>query len=495
MTTRDRGLPDPSSAPVPSALVRNFLWLAFGEGIGRLIALGVVLYLARTLGAASFGLLGSASALVTYFNSMVGGGASYKGTREVARTPEDTAQIVRVNAAAQLVCAAGCFAVLAALLAWTPAAPAGEVGLVVVYSLSMIGVALNPDWALRGLQKMRVIALGEILHQAALAALIVLIVRGAATPLPHVAGAYVMASAIAVAFYYAALRHLGHRRAGGLDWRAVLRTARETTTISLGRLPRLLYLQGDVLLLAWLASAAVAGQFLASHRMILTFVLVGGLVRISVFPKASQLAVAAPSEVGRVQMTALRNEWLVFAPVWVACWVYADPLIALLYGPGYPQSGAVLRIMLLTVPIVGMSFVLQDLLAVAHRDRTYLVANVLTMLLHLGIAIALIRSNGAGGAAIASLIAELAGTLLLYLWRDPQTLPSAMLGPPLRTLAAALAMLVATELCASALPWLALPLGALVFAIAALGLRAVSIEELRRMIAEISALASERRRC
>ncbi len=92
------------------ALMRNLSWLALGEGVGRLVALGIVLYLARVVGAPDFGLLGSAVALVTWFAIFVAGGVDYKGVREIARNPADVATVLRVNIAAHLVCLAVVYA-------------------------------------------------------------------------------------------------------------------------------------------------------------------------------------------------------------------------------------------------------------------------------------------------------------------------------------------------------------------------------------------------
>ncbi len=472
------------------ALMRNLSWLALGEGVGRLVGLGVVLYLARVVGAQNFGLLGSASALVTYFAIFAAGGGDYKGVRGIARNPGDIATVLWVNTAAHLVCLAAAYAVLGACLAFTSIAPQGAVALVLVYSLMMVTSALDPAWALRGIENMRAVATGEILQQLLFALLLVVLVRDASTPLTVIAGAQVFSEFVQVGFNYVVLGRRVRRPANPLDWRRVLATVREALGIAVGRIPRMLYLFGDVLLLAWLATAAAAGEFLASHRLVLTFVVVGSLVRLGIFPRVSQLALVSPPRAGGMQMDALRNEWLLFAPAWVCCWIYAEPLVALLYGPGYPQTAGILRWMLLTVPVFGLSLALQDLLAVVRRDRTYIGANALAMLVHLALAYALIGTRGASGAAVAALTAELLGAALLFAWRDRDVLPARLVGKPLRVLGAAAAMLAVMYVLAALPMWVVVPAGAAAFAATALAAGAVSLRELGEMIAWLRALAS-----
>ncbi len=354
----------------------------------------------------------------------------------------------------------------------------------------MINYALNPAWALRGVEDMRAVALGEILCQLLYALLLLALVRDASTPLTLVAAAQIAAEGVRVAFLHAALRRHLRQPARPLAWARVRATIRETLGISIGRVPRMVYSQGDVLLLAWLATFAAAGEFLASHRLVLTFVAVGMLIRLSIFPRVSQLALTAPARAGGLTMDALRNEWLVFAPAWVCCWIYAEPLIALLYGPGFPQTAAILRWMLLTVPLAGASYALQDLLAVVRRDRRFIAANALVMLVHVAVAWSLIATRGALGAAYAALAAELVGVTLLFLWRDRGVLPAHLAGKPLRVLAAAGTMLAAMRLLAAFPIWLVVPAGVAVFAVAALALRAVGPAELRALRARLWALAS-----
>ena len=472
------------------ALMANFTWLALGEGIGRVVAFGVALYLARVLGAQQFGLLGSAFALVTYFGIFVVGGIDYKGVRDIARTPSAISDIVRVNTIAHFVCLAVVYAVLGVLLAFTPIAPQGDVGLVAVYALLLLAMAFNTAWALRAVEDMRTIALGAALTWGTYAILLLALVRDPDTPLALVAAAQVAGEFLEVAYFYAVLRRRGVRLVGPFAWRRVFATIREALGIMFGRIPRMVYLFGDVLLLAWLGSAAAAGEFLASHRLVLTFVAVGILIRSAILPQVSQLALASPPSAGRMQMDALRNEWLFFAPAWVCCWIYAEPLVTLLFGAEFLPSAAVLRWMLLTVPVVGLSLALQDLLAVVHRDRVYIGANTLAMLVHVAVASLLIGSQGALGAAYAAIVAEALGVVLLFRWRDRDILPARLLGKPLRVLGGAGAMLAAMALLTAWPIWAVVPLGAAVFAATVLALRAVSLADLREMREAVFALAS-----
>ncbi len=160
---------------------------------------------------------------------------------------------------------------LGVLLAFTPIAPQGDVGLVAVYALLLLAMALNTASALRAVEDMRTIALGAALTWGTYAILLLALVRDPTPSGARRRGAG-RGGILEIAYFCAVLRRRGVPDRRPVRVARVFATIREALGIMFGRVPRMMYLFGDVLLLAWLGSAAAAGEFLASGSAGVTFV-------------------------------------------------------------------------------------------------------------------------------------------------------------------------------------------------------------------------------
>ncbi|MEP7324700.1 MAG: oligosaccharide flippase family protein, partial [Gemmatimonadota bacterium] len=72
---------------------RNFLALGAGEAAARLVAFGATIYLARTLGPGSYGVIGLALAVTLYFTYLADCGIETLGVREIAADPSRVATL------------------------------------------------------------------------------------------------------------------------------------------------------------------------------------------------------------------------------------------------------------------------------------------------------------------------------------------------------------------------------------------------------------------
>lgn len=200
----------------------------------------------------------------------------------------------------------------------------------------------------------------------------------------------------------------------------------------------------------WLPSQDVAFYSLAfglaSRAMILPAIFVGVLL-----PAFAALHGAGDDrEFGRVYRTSLRSVALVGAPIAAVIAGVAPALVDLLYGPVYSPVVSLFRV-LVGVSLLG---VLRDVAWAALRAtgdrRTALSATVVTAVVDLALAAALIRTYGTGGAVAANTVAQL--TVSVWAFVAIQRMKRA--GFPVRDLvriavASALALLVSSTATAS----------------------------------------------
>jgi O-antigen/teichoic acid export membrane protein len=328
---------------------------------------------------------------------------------------------------------------------------------------------------------MRIIAFGLIFQNLLMAAAIFLLVRSPQSDLWLVPAIQVVSECFLILWYYRYLR----ARFGSLrpvfNWTQLLPTLKETLHLSLGRFPRIFYYQGDILLLAWLASAANAGEFLASHKIILSIVMVGIIYQTNALPVTSRLAAASPVNALRFQMNILRYVLISIVPLVVLGVAYADLLIHFIYGSTFSASAPIFFWMLFTVPIFAANLALQDMLIAVRRNDAFTMGTMTIMALHIAVGIWIIPGYGGTGAALACLAGELIGLLLLtaFVWRSIGHFPFSwrMFAP----IAAGIPMYVVLQ---NELPWpyvSQIALGLLAYAAIAALLRAVTRHEMRHI--------------
>ena len=73
--------------------------------MARVVAFGATIYLARTLGASGFGIIGTATAILLYCQFIADAGVDVLGARDVAHRPEDLGALVPAIVAGRLLVA------------------------------------------------------------------------------------------------------------------------------------------------------------------------------------------------------------------------------------------------------------------------------------------------------------------------------------------------------------------------------------------------------
>ncbi|MCZ6463811.1 MAG: oligosaccharide flippase family protein [Proteobacteria bacterium] len=474
-------------------LARNALWLGGGEVTARAVGFAISLYLARALDATGYGAVGIAAALVHVFDLLVRAGMAPPATREIARDAESLPEVFARVVGLRLVLAV---AVVAAVwLALPQLSSAFDVPplLLALYALSLFPVAASGNWALRGLEAMSQVAASRILERLLVLAGVLLLVREGGRDLLRVPVVEVGAAAAIAAGYYVYLcRRQGRMlriRFRASRWPGLLS---EGVPVTLSLMSRSMYLQGDVLLLGWLATAESAGQFLVSQKLVLALAGVAVVLRDASFPATSRMVREDPAAALRLQAGMLRYALIALAPAVAVGLVFATPLVAALFGGEYDVAPRVLRIMLFTLPVVALAGNLRNLLIAAAQPHPLPRADALAAGVHVVLGVALIPLWGAVGAAAACLAGEcVAAALLARIVRD-------RLGsvPWERR---ALAPMAAAGLMAGVLAtdWAGLPLricaGGLVYAVAAIGLGALRRDELHQLASQLRDLTGSRR--
>jgi O-antigen/teichoic acid export membrane protein len=349
--------------------LRNTLSVAGADAASRLIGFVVTVYLGRVLGASAFGLLGIGFAVLGYVVLFSSPGVQVIGTRDVAAGTG--AELVADVNSLRLILAALLTTMIAAWCVWLVREPEARLVIVIV-SASALPLALSPDWFFQGKEQLFPVSVSKVLMYG-----VYLIV---ALWLVHSAGDVDLAAVAFTAGNLAAtvvLLALLRRSHGTLSlrwswssWRTlVVRSyplgVSSFLTQTVTNLP--------ILIVGIFLTTGDAGAFNAAMKLVF-FVLIVDRVFYAVFlPAVSRHGSEAGEPFRRMVFLGLKIVLLVTMPVVLIGIALATPIIALVFGPEYPEAVPVLQYLLPYVPFTLANTVVMTALIAVHRQRDYMV--------------------------------------------------------------------------------------------------------------------------
>jgi PST family polysaccharide transporter len=401
-----------------SPLGRNLLYLYLVQGANYLFPLLTLPYLSRVLGPGGFGLLAVGQSLAFYLQLLTDYNFALSGTREVARHREDPKALSRILSGvlgAKLLLVLPAF--LLALLALRLPVLQGQEKVVFSALFWAVAWGLSPVWFFQGLERMRRVALLELLTRALATFGVFLLVRGPeGVHLPLLLNGVAALGASLLGYFWLA-------REVGL---ALPRLGEAFLYLRLGwslfffRLAVSLYTAANPLILSLFVPPAQVGLYAGAER--LTKALLGMVEPFNraFFPRLSHLVHADPLRAGTLgrRILSLMGALGVVGALLVA--LFAPQAVSLFLGRGYEGSVPLMRTLALLLPLVALSNFLgiQWMLAWG-MDRAFNAIIVLGGLGNLLLASLLAHRFGAQGMAWAVVLVEawVTGAMWFYLAR------------------------------------------------------------------------------
>ncbi|MHB1413092.1 MAG: flippase [Thermoleophilia bacterium] len=140
------------------------------------------------------------------------------------------------------------------------------------------------------------------------------------------------------------------------------------------------------------------------------------------------------------------SRWLLALslPMAVGGWLLADPLIRTLLGSRYAPAATALAVLIWTVPVWFITFLQGNILTIIERQKTVALVGLVNMILNFAMNLLVIPIFGFTGAAVTTLLTELAGLIqMFYLLRKNISLAgTAVTALKVTALAAAMGVLV-----------------------------------------------------
>lgn len=373
----------------------------------------LILFLPRYLGDEGLGKIVFATSVVAILLVFTNLGTSTFTVKQVAvdrgRLPDLLWNAYGMRLATALVLAALLVAVVSLLR------PDGEAR-AVFYVAAGILVAMSLDQAqiaaIQGLEKMRWLSLAEVMNKATVTGIGILLLvtgHGVVTYALVILLGYLVS--LAVNGTYLARGHLDRPRFSVTTCRQLVR----------GGLPFFLaasitqvYQWGDVVTLGLLTRAAVVGWYGAAIQLYATVNVVPLVLTTALLPALSRLHARRDDSLRRITRKSMAVILMAGLPIALGTAMLSGEIIDLLgYPDSFTNSVPLLAILALSVPITGMLMLVGTTAFATDQQSRWVkvmaLATALNVLLNLALIPLFDRSygNGAIGAALASVVAEL----------------------------------------------------------------------------------------
>jgi O-antigen/teichoic acid export membrane protein len=451
----------------------------------------LTIFLPRYLGAAALGQFHLANSLWAILAIAVTFGMDILLTKEIARDSSKTGRLFGTTVVLRLLLYGVALALLTLYLRLA-GYPADTVAVIYVIGIgNLIWQLIGACQAvLQGLERMEYISLGLIagkLFNTIASITLLLLGYGVLT----IAAVTIGAALLNLIIQLISMRRLRSREP---NWhiRDLLRfDPRLAAWMLRASLPYLfsgiflvVYMQIDVVIISLLVNEETVGWYGAADHLFGTFLFIPAVFMKAVFPALSRLYTNDPAALPRLMQRSFNLLLLLSVPIGLGLLVLADPIVLLLLGRDFADSGPVLAIFGLVLILTYQNILLGKFLISIDRQNAWTAVMAVATLATLPLDLILIPwcvrtfGNGAMGGALAFVITE-GAMLVAGLW----LLPAGSLGRTTTSLAGR--VLIAGLLMAAVAWWLRdafLPIpiaaGALVYTTLAFLLRAIPREDL-----------------
>lgn len=466
-----------------TTVVKNASVLLISQLITWALTLVLTVVLARMLGAELVGEYTVASSIWTIMGVFINFGIDTLLVKEIARAPEKTPELVGTTLIARtllymLSCAIVALYVYLAHFSTT-----------VLVLVALLGVAqlitqiyLAVQSALQGLELMEYVSLAGIASRivnTALGIAVLLLGFGAY----GIAIITILAMAIGCAIQIVFLRRHSRIRFAfnAAQIGSILRAGLPYLASSLGLVA---YGQIDVLIISSLVNPTQVGWYGSASRLFGTMMFFPVIFTTAVFPSLTRAYANASDSLPRIIRKSFDLMLVLSMPLGLGLLVIADPLVLLLYGPGFAQSGPILALMGVVLIPTYQNILLGQFLISTDRQNPWTIVMLLATALTIPLDLVFVPwcqhmfGNGAIAGSLSFLITEIAMVACGIRMLPSGALDRSNLHVALRVLAAGLAMVAATWWLRALFIGLPVLTGAIVYIGCILLFRAIPREDL-----------------
>lgn len=386
--------------------------LVVGEAAASVLRLVAMVWVARRLGPAGFGIVSLGVVIGGYLVVLAHSGLEVIGTRELAREPGRARDHVGEIVALRLGLGIVGYAIVLGVVAVLPV-DRTEALVVLGFAVSMVTLAVDVRWAFIGAQRTRAVAVATAGSALAYLAGCLLVVR---TPrdVTRVALVNIAAEVLLVTILVVASR----RRFGPWRPHVVRATVRPllhaAIPLTLMRAARTVMLTVDIVLVQLLRTSRELGYYAAASRVVGVGIVYLGLYYNAFLPTVVHARAEGRGALTGVVHAATRRALLLGVPIAALATVIAPVSVRLVFGTSYEPAIGLVQVMLWALPLLAVTGVYSQVLVAGHAQRALAGAVAAAMTVNLVANLILLPTVGTVGASIATVLGEAVSLALVW---------------------------------------------------------------------------------
>jgi O-antigen/teichoic acid export membrane protein len=425
-------------------VAKNTIWLTISQFGGRLIKSGIIIYAARILGTAEYGVFSYAVTLAGFMSLFMDPGVNSVLVREIAKSPEeDRRKIFSTVLVIKLALIALGVGIIIFIGPYFSTLPGAKMLLPIAAFILMFDTLREFFLSLvRGIEKMEWDAGIFLLTNVAIVAFgfAYLFISPTARSLAfgYAIGTGVGALlAVFVLFDY--IRDTFKRFSARLI-RPILQSAWPfAITGALG----LLFTNTDILIISWMKTASDVGIYSAAIRIVQILYLIPGIVQTTTLPLFARLAKQDNARFRAVLEQTVSITFLASIPMAIGGIILGTQILSFLFGPAFASGSLAYKLLMATLIVDFPGAIIVNAIFVYNHQKSLIITSAIGGISNVLLDIFLIPRWGMTGSAVATLIAQTISNG--YLWYVMKGIEPFVIFPHLKKiLAASVAMGVVT---------------------------------------------------
>jgi O-antigen/teichoic acid export membrane protein len=407
-----------------TSVVKNASILMATQLITWALSLLLVVFLPRYLGPAAVGQFAIAGSIWAIIGMLIGFGMDTLLTKEIARNPERTPQLIGTTLILRVILfllSCGVVAIYVRMMEYSPT----TVSIIWIIGLSIfitqIGLACLA--ALQGLEAMHYSSLAGIISKACntgLGITVVLLGYGV-----FVVGLVNVTSALISTTLLLVFLRRFYKPQFHLHITPTLAMCRASFPYLMSGLGLILYGQVDVLIISSLINTQETGWYGAASQLFGTLLFIPVVFTTAVFPMLTRTYSNAPDALPKILRKTFDLMLLVSVPIGLGIFVVAQQGVMLLLGAGFAQSGPILALMGIVLIFTYQNVLIGQFLISTDRQNSWTLIMIVAAVLTIPLDLVLVPwcqrefGNGALAGALSFIITEF-GMVLAGMWLLPK---------------------------------------------------------------------------
>ncbi len=383
-------------------ILKNFVSLASAELLSKLIAFFTTIYLARVITPDGFGIIGFATAFISYFLLFIDLGMDTISIKKIAQDKSVIEKYVNGVLSFRILFSIIMYLILAFIVLVIDISSIQQAAILLL-GLNLLVRSLTLDFVFQATEKIKYLSM-RIIGQNLINLLFVLLLVKDFSDVLYVIIIFVVSNLITSVWMLIKYSNIFEKFRWNLDFAFIKNLIGESFPLVISAFMISIYYNLDMVMLGAIKTETEVGIYNAVYKIFML-----GILPISVIVKIMLPSISRVDNKEKLLDSLIKyGTMLLLSSVLIATilFIYAAPIMKIVFGDMYISGVLALTIIALNVAVIGVNVFFGNPLTVWGLQRQYAVAITLGAIANIILNIILIPEYSYNGAAFATVLSE-----------------------------------------------------------------------------------------